>query len=485
MISRLLIKLHRVLGTILSILFLMWFLSGMVMMYHTYARVQDSQRLEFAEKADGNALPMEELLDRASLPTDFVTSVVMRKTAGKNTLAFRYADGTEKLINAKNGEVINRYQADDLGQIANRWHTGEASLKDTLNAIDIWLVGVYPVKEWPVYHYTFNGDDKAELYLSSRTGEALQYTTASSRFWSWIGAIPHWIYIKQLRATGRQPWTDVVLWFSGIGAIMCLLGLVVGIRSAVLAYRSKKKKLTPYVKPLYKWHHVLGMVFGLFALTWVFSGYMSLQRVPEWMVKVHEAHNAQADVKGSSVLPLAGYRYDYRKVAEQLDVKRLTWTAFNGHPIYKVENAAGVELIDALNGQPYVIDEEKCQGLAQKLAGEKQKADVEKLDEYDNYYISLSGKLALPVWRLTIDDEDGSAYYINPVNGNVRYYNHNTRLRKWLYGGLHSFSGKFFLHHPVLRVVLMWLLLLGGAALSATGVFLGIRRCWKWMASAS
>ena len=109
MISRLLIKLHRVLGTILSILFLMWFLSGMVMMYHTYARVQDSQRLEFAEKADGNALPMEELLDRASLPTDFVTSVVMRKTAGKNTLAFRYADGTERLVNAENGEAINMY----------------------------------------------------------------------------------------------------------------------------------------------------------------------------------------------------------------------------------------------------------------------------------------------------------------------------------------------------------------------------------------
>lgn len=39
-------KIHRVLGAFLSILFLMWFVSGVVMMYHTYPKVDKTQALK-------------------------------------------------------------------------------------------------------------------------------------------------------------------------------------------------------------------------------------------------------------------------------------------------------------------------------------------------------------------------------------------------------------------------------------------------------
>lgn len=66
----------------------------------------------------------------------------------------------------------------------------DAMLKDTLNEIDVWLIGAYPFKDFPVYHYCFPDEEKGELYLSSRTGDALQFTTWKSRFWAWVGAIP-------------------------------------------------------------------------------------------------------------------------------------------------------------------------------------------------------------------------------------------------------------------------------------------------------
>ena len=37
---------HKVLGVALSVLFLVWFLSGLVMMYHTFPSVNEYDRLK-------------------------------------------------------------------------------------------------------------------------------------------------------------------------------------------------------------------------------------------------------------------------------------------------------------------------------------------------------------------------------------------------------------------------------------------------------
>ena len=95
---------------------------------------------------------------------------------------------------------------------------------------------------------------------------------------------------------------------------------------------------------------------------------------------------------------------------------------------------------------------------------------------YDNYYVSQKHPLPLPVWRVTVDDDDHSTYYINPVNGDCRYYNDNRRSGKWMYTGLHALNTSFFSPRPALRRTILWLLLIGGTAVSLTGVFLTFRR---------
>ena len=65
-INRLFIKLHRMLGSLLSILFLMWFLTGMVMMYHTYPSVSQKDVVSHAERIEaGSLLPVDSLPARA------------------------------------------------------------------------------------------------------------------------------------------------------------------------------------------------------------------------------------------------------------------------------------------------------------------------------------------------------------------------------------------------------------------------------------
>ena len=283
---------HRILGTVLSVLFLMWFLSGFVMMYHTYPSLTEQQRMAHADplttthpKAPtANRPDAPSVMYESALPIQYpphLSALSLQQVAGRPVVTMTDSIG-ERLYDARTGRPIQRFSAADLLAIASRWQSSAAPpplLLDTLDEIDIWLIGAMPFNEYPIYHYAMNDGCGSELYLSSRTGRALQLTDSDSRFWAWVGAIPHWIYITKLRATGRQPWTDTVLWLSGLGILMTLSGIIVGLRSMFLARRRRKSTastITPYKKTLFRWHHIFGLCFGLFVLTWIFSGFMSL-----------------------------------------------------------------------------------------------------------------------------------------------------------------------------------------------------------------
>lgn len=58
-ITKLMYSIHRILGTLLCILFLMWFLSAFVMMYHRFPRVSAKEKMQKLEmlSQNGDSLP--------------------------------------------------------------------------------------------------------------------------------------------------------------------------------------------------------------------------------------------------------------------------------------------------------------------------------------------------------------------------------------------------------------------------------------------
>ena len=142
---------------------------------------------------------------------------------------------------------------------------------------------------------------------------------------------------------------------------MTLTGIIVGIRAMVQTRRRSSnagaRGLTPYVKPLSEWHHLFGLCFGLFVLTWIFSGFMSLADAPQMLWPVHENHSA-ADI-----------------CAPQLHTGSF----------------------------------ECCRDIVESVRGGRQ-VTATMLYEYDDYYVSQHQKLPLPVCRVTVDDADGSTY---------------------------------------------------------------------------
>lgn len=477
MLTRLFIKTHRILGTLLSILFLMWFVTGIVMIYHHYPSLMGRKALAHSSSLQsvGN-MPLDSLLARQDIPLDSIVELELSATPDGGLLMVK-GKSAERVMDIRSGRAIDRLSRPQLDAIAHSWNPTAVTACDSLNEIDVWLIGAYPFKEYPVYKYSF-GDDKAtELYLSSRTGKALQLTTSESRFWAWVGAIPHWIYIKQLRATGRQPWTDVVLWISGIGILMTLTGIIVGIRSVVIARR--RGRLCPYAKPMFRWHHISGLIFGLFVLTFIFSGFMSLQKVPTSVVPYNEDYDAESFARGQEFISVSQFAAPADSLLASPGVKRLTWTVRAGIPIYKVETSSKTRLFSAADSVPvpFIVNEDICRRMANLYLAHGATYSVSLVNDYEPGYSSVrkSRMRTLPVYKVATADAYSSAFYIVPETANAVYTNNNSNLRNVLYTTLHSFNCRFFYNHPLLRESLLWLLMLGGAVVSITGVVLGYR----------
>ena len=184
-ITRFIYTIHRMLGTLLSILFLMWFLSGLVMMYHTFPKVWDKEKLQKTEILDSLLPPIETVAGR--IPSDqkinkievsrFLNQTVFRIQTNKQVYLLP-ADSTERLLDISSERIY---------QMAQKWNSSSINRIDTLHKLDQWTPFEELKKELPFIKFYFSDNEKHELYISSRTGEVLQYTTQKERFWSWMG----------------------------------------------------------------------------------------------------------------------------------------------------------------------------------------------------------------------------------------------------------------------------------------------------------
>jgi hypothetical protein len=136
---------------------------------------------------------------------------------------------------------------------------------------DQWTVAGDFDYDRPLFRYDLNDDAGTEVYVSSRSGKVVLSTTRSTRVANYLGSIPHWIYPAPLRYHA-QAWRMLMWWLSLLGTSGAAIGVIVGIVKVGVAMRDKAM---PY-RGLQAWHHYLGLIFSPFILTWIFSGFLSL-----------------------------------------------------------------------------------------------------------------------------------------------------------------------------------------------------------------
>ncbi len=103
--------------------------------------------------------------------------------------------------------------------------------------------------------------------------------------------------------------------------------------------------------------------------------------------------------------------------------------------------------------------------------------DAVWLTAYDSYYYDPRSSRPLPVLRVRYDDPQETWLYVDPSRGAVVQRNEKvTRLRRWLYQGLHSLDFPFLYYKRPLWDIVVIVLSIGGTVLSATTLIPAWRR---------
>jgi hypothetical protein len=106
------------------------------------------------------------------------------------------------------------------------------------------------------------------------------------------------------------------------------------------------------------------------------------------------------------------------------------------------------------------------------------------LEEYDGHYYDARATRSLPVLRVRYDDPDQTWLYLDPRQGGIVDWSvRTTRLRRWLYHGLHSLDFPFLYFRRPLWDVVVIVLSLGGLVLSSTTLLPAWRRLFRHVAS--
>lgn len=492
-VKRALIFVHRWMGVLFCLLFLSWFASGIVMMYWQYPQVTPADRLSRAPALDASQihLPPAEAYARLELDSaPFAAQLVMYD--GRPAYRFRFGLDDLFIVYADNGQIQNEFPPDLTLRIASAWtrQPASAAKEEDNTEADQWTVSAEFAELRPLRKYSW--PDGQQVYVSTVTGGVVQYTTRGSRLAAWLGAIPHWLYFTPLRKRGEQ-WSRVVIWASGLGTVGAILGITIGfwMYSPSRNYRSAGAPASFPYHGNKRWHAILGLLFGLFACTWAFSGMLSMDPFPKWQEGAGDALGARlaAALRAQPPLEVFAAKPPQAVLAEaQADfgspVKELELTSCAGQPAYLAVLQTNETRVIPLLGRPALqFDHERIIDALGRAARPFAFTAVRPVTQYESYYLDRNNELPLPAIFVQFNDPAQSMFYIDPKTARiVQSYNSNSRWNRWFYHGLHSLNFPWLYKHRPAWDIAVIVLLLGGASLSLTALLLAWNVLWRKLA---
>ena len=475
---------HRYLGIALCVPIVMWFVSGIGMMYAGgMPRLTPETRLE--------RLPPLDLVRVRLSPSEAAEHGNMTPRPGRlvlttimNRPAYRFDRGSFSVVFADTGDLMTDVGQAEAMTIASRFmHLPQETLHHVgvLTEPDQWTIG--QADQMPLHKITVDDAASTQLYVSEPLGEVAVQTTRGSRALAWVAAIPHWLFFVQLRSHGDL-WRQSVLWMSGLGAISAVIGLVLAVIQFSPSSPFRLNRLgasIPYAGWM-RWHYVTGVLFGVFTVTWLFSGMMSLEPW-EWASGGGSGGGVRNAIAGGPLDVALFPRIDAATWDEALPgrpPKEVEFLRIQGDPYYVARGVEPKPLLVAANPlrirrEPFSI-ESLMERVKQGNPGVPI-AESQVLPEYDSYYYARGQDAPLPVLRVKFDDPDRTWFYIDP--GTSRILDRLTwraRLNRWVFFGLHTFDLSFWYYNRPLWDIGVIALSIGGGVSSAIGLLIGFRR---------
>jgi hypothetical protein len=490
---------HRWLGIAGCVLFVAWFFSGIVMMYARMPALASEETLARAAPLDLSTVTLTpaEAAARAGIESGGSVQVAMLQ----NRPVYRFgARGVRPVVFADTGERLTGIGPEEAQEAARQFepdYQGTLHHDAYMTEPDQWTLQSQGAM--PLFRFSLDDGAGTNLYVSEGTGEMVLRTTRQERFWGYLGPVTHWVYFTPLRQNGPL-WTAVIIWSSLIGCVMCVTGLLWGLLRFSPSARFRLKRQTansPYAGMM-KWHHYAGLLFGVVTLTWTYSGLLSMGPY-NWFEPTGGRGRESRSVgpgerPGLETLTLEGLRAAHAEMLRTFEPRTLDLVEFQGDLFWAADDPPSLADADRWRSpslgprqarprleRRYVSAAAPAQGSFTSFPREAM-ADVARatmpdvpvtsavwLTEYDGYYYDARGNRPLPVLRIQYDDPQRTWLYLDPGRGGVVQRSESiTRLRRWLYQGLHSLDFPFLYYNRPLWDIVVILLSVGGLLLSAT-----------------
>ena len=493
MVKKLVIFVHKWLGVVLALFFLMWFVSGVVLYFVPFPSLTKAERLAALPPLQLPAdccLAAPEAARRAGLRPGGGEARLgmlgdapvwrMLATAADSASAGPDVDTPPRprwhTVDARTGALLPPLSDIQAATVAEAFSGSRATGTEWVER-DQWTVPQGLDVHRPLVKVLLDSDDGLELYVSPGAAEVVRDTRRAERFWNGLGAVPHWIYPTVLRQFPKA-WHHVVVWLSIPGVLLAATGVVLGVWQLFL----NRSRWIPYRKFWMRWHHILGLVAAMFTLTWMFSGLMSMNpfgaftsRVADAQSRTHWAGDAPRTTRDpAEAVALAA--------AEGLVPLEVDTVRIAGQAWYRVrgqcEGAGAVQRLVRADGPvatvANAVPDATVLAALQSLRPDAPPPAIERLTQYDGLYYarhhdaSTAFNRPLPVWRAHWAGDDVTVYADAASARIVMRADATTPWQRLLYNGLHSLDFAPLLARPALRTGLIVGLSLLGVALCVT-----------------
>ena len=462
--------LHRWFSIATCLLLAMWFASGMILLFVPFPALPAGATLHLMKNVPSALVAVTPTEALRAVPGAQNLRLIAR---GETPVYVMQTDNGAVVIDAATGErapELDRAAAQDL---ARQSFGSQATVTGPVFDYDQWIVHNRFDMYRPFLRVDVNDSRGTQIYLSARTGEYVQRTDVWQRFWNWPGAVLHWLYMTPLRAS-YEAWDKTVWWLSMVAVIGVGSGFAIGLIRTTAVRRAGRPGLTYFRARWLRWHHLLGLFAGFFALSWIVSGWLSMDHGR--LFSRGAPNDAAAANFAGKPLTSAASKFGPAELARIDDAVQFQITAIGGEPFLAVTRRNGsMEMLDAAvsvqsEGQLDAIVRRGIEsagfsprmGPGRRVSNEDFYALAEGWPSGTKEYRSTSGP-TIYVYQdkiVTVMDASRASY-------------------AWAYFALHTFNFPILAGRPALRKVLVLIPLIAGLLLSITGVVIGYSKLRK------
>lgn len=523
--KRLLYQVHRWVGVCLALFMLMWFASGLVIMYSAPSALAPLQQLAFREpvlpqagwlslgeawersaeqrrqlpapKADGPARRESTGADTgkkvAKVDADWIVDARLVRQDDQPLWLIEDARGRRYALSALSG-ALHETTAIEAARIAAQWATrsqaieaGSADASLPVRHLDTGAQDSSMRNQEALrpFHRFAVGDDGRELLVSVRTGEVVRDSSRIDRAMYWAG---NWIHL--LRPIESFGWgdirRDVQAWLAFFAFAGSLTGLIIGIQRWRPGLGGRptysQGRTQPYRELWSRWHFWAGLIGGTAALLWALSGFFNSN--PLQMFSPANPSRAELNRYQGSELPavMRDWRPGGPNGAQDLgpEIVELAWRRVGREAALLGITRRGERLVQLQSGGGSQFAESTLLDAVRRMTVTTSVQSAVLQTEYDSQYYPRhhQGRLEkpLPVLRVELADAARTWLYLDPQDGRLlSRQDQSRRVYRWAYSALHHWDFGWLYVRPVWDV---WMLVIVGLGLvlATSSVVIGWKR---------